>query len=220
MTTNLDPFMQAFVAWAAETKGQMLDVGAAYGVTTLPALAAGASVIANDIDADMLAILASRAPAGSSLRTLTGSIVDGVELPENSLDGVMASRVLHLMRPEDGERAMSNICRWLKPGGKVFIVCETIYCKVFEALIPEYEKRKAAGDKWPGFVPDVRAIVPEVMKKDSVALMNTMDPDILTRFCRDHGLIVERADFCRTSDIPPAIRLDGREDAGVIARKP
>jgi hypothetical protein len=58
------------------------------------------------------------------------------------------------------------------------------------------------------------------MKKDSVAMMNTMDPDILTSFCEEHGLVVESATFLSSPDIPPAIRLDGREDAGVIARKP
>ena len=62
MTSALDPYSLAFTTFAPAAPGPALDIGAAYGIATLAALAGGARVIANDIDARHLDILSSRAP--------------------------------------------------------------------------------------------------------------------------------------------------------------
>ncbi len=63
MTSTLDPYSMAFADFAPAAPGPCLDVGAAYGVASLVALANGARMIANDIDGRHLRILLDRAPA-------------------------------------------------------------------------------------------------------------------------------------------------------------
>jgi hypothetical protein len=62
MTSELSPAAEDFVAHARDARRPLLEVGAAYGNATLPALAAGATVIANDLSSSELAVLASSAP--------------------------------------------------------------------------------------------------------------------------------------------------------------
>ena len=59
MTGTLDPYSMEFVEYASKTMGSVLDIGACYGVATLPALARGARVVATDNDERHLKILGS-----------------------------------------------------------------------------------------------------------------------------------------------------------------
>lgn len=59
MTTNLDPFSEAFVEFSGSCDFPVLEIGAAYGIATTAALSKGASVIANDLDQQHLEYLAA-----------------------------------------------------------------------------------------------------------------------------------------------------------------
>src|SRR5262245_63391132 len=61
MTEEPSPAGEAFIAVAARAGRPLLEVGAAYGNATLPALRAGGTVIANDLSASELGVLASAA---------------------------------------------------------------------------------------------------------------------------------------------------------------
>ena len=63
MTQELDEYNQAFIDYAAQVSGFVLDIGAAYGNTTLEVLLRGGRVIANDLEPRHLDILKSRIPS-------------------------------------------------------------------------------------------------------------------------------------------------------------
>jgi len=50
--------------------------------------------------------------------------------------------------------------------------------------------------------------------------MNLLDPDLLARTCREAGLTVLEAEFIPRPDFAGLGKLDGRENAGVIAVRP
>ena len=60
----IDETTQAYLDFAGQTKGTLLEIAAGYGHIVIKALEAGAGkVFANEIDADQLAIIKSRTPA-------------------------------------------------------------------------------------------------------------------------------------------------------------
>ncbi|HAB16024.1 MAG TPA: hypothetical protein PLX89_00335 [Verrucomicrobiota bacterium] len=91
MTTELSPAAEAFISHARQAQRPLLEVGAAYGNATLPALGTGATVIANDLSLTELAVLAESAPAGSHrhLVLAPARFPQELKLGEGSLSGVL-----------------------------------------------------------------------------------------------------------------------------------
>jgi ubiquinone/menaquinone biosynthesis C-methylase UbiE len=71
-------------------------------------------------------------------------------LPENHFDAILICRVLHFFTGDMIDKSLQQLSRYLKTGGKLFVVCETPYLKNWQSFIPEYDKRIADGIKWPG----------------------------------------------------------------------
>ena len=55
---------------------------------------------------------------------------------------------------------------------------------------------------------------------DGPPFMNLLDPELLSRTCTEAGFTIERASFIDRSDFTGLGRMDGRENAGVLAFKP
>jgi SAM-dependent methyltransferase len=221
MTTWIDPYVEAFIQFAPMAPGPCIDIGAAYGVATLAALATGAEVISCDPDERHLQICAERAPVNEQnrLKLLQGSLPDEIPLEKESVGAIVCSRVLHFLRGDEIERSIQNMFRWLKPNGKVYLIADTPYNQFFKAFQPLYEAQKQRGDPWPGQIDQPSVWIPEKYASCLPNYFHTLDPDILTRVCTTAGFHVERAGFFSRLDYPAEALLDGREGAGIIAYK-
>lgn len=98
-------------------KGCILDVGAGSGYLTIPAAKQiDGTVFAMDIDSRMLGVIEAKAKIErlSNIKLIQGNIED-IPLPDNSVDVVFASLILHEMRsvPE----VLKQIGRVLKTDG-------------------------------------------------------------------------------------------------------
>ncbi|PIU17860.1 MAG: class I SAM-dependent methyltransferase [Elusimicrobia bacterium CG08_land_8_20_14_0_20_59_10] len=220
MTPSPDTFSRAFIEFAPKAPGRSLDIGAAYGVATLPALSSGASVIANDIDERHLKILFNRVPQTnrSRLELVAGEFPDKLDFPAGSLGAVLICRVMHFFDGPRIERAATKVMNWLAPGGKVFVVGETPFIGTARAFFPTYEARLKAGNPWPGVVENVAAHDPK--RSGSLpALFHLLDERILGRVFTAAGFGIERLELFARPDYPADIRLDGRESVGLIAIK-
>lgn len=114
------------------------------------------------------------------------------------------------------EATIQCMAEWLEPGGEVFLITDTPYSGFWSRGAPDYEKRKATGDLWPGFIPDVTIYLPDTARtKTQKRHLNPMDPDILARECVEAGLVVEQAAFSGWPDQPMS-----DAHAGVIAHRP
>jgi SAM-dependent methyltransferase len=219
----VDEITQAYLQFAQQTKGTLLEIGAGYGHLVIKALEAGAGkVFANEIDAGQLAIIKSRTPAElqGKLVCCPGQFPEHLDFPDASFDAVYSARLLHFF---DGDRIRASITalyRWLRPGGRVFLVNDAIYRTVFKSLIPVYERQIAAGHEWPGLIEDVRSCIPESLHPETFpAMMNFMDPAVLTRELRRAGFRVLTAGFYPYTGNFALGRLDGRELAAAIGVK-
>ncbi len=220
MTPSPDAFSRAFIEFAPKAPGRSLDIGAAYGVATLPALRSGASVIANDIDERHLKILFNRVPVEhrARLELAVGEFPDGVNFPAGSLGAVLICRVMHFLDGPQIERAAAKVMNWLTPGGKVFVVGETPFIGTAKAFFPTYEARLKAGHPWPGVVENAAAHDPK--RADSLPkLFHLLDERTLGRVFNAAGFGIERLELFARPEYPADIRLDGRESVGLIAVK-
>ena len=223
MTDYLDEFSQAFVEFSPKAPGPVLDIGAAYGVASLAALRAGANVIANDIDPRHLEILMREAVQKlgedvTCLKLLPGKFPGELACEESSLGAILACRVFHFFDGDTIEQGIHAAFRWLKPGGKFFLVGETPYVGGLQPFVPIYEARRAEGAKWPGYIEDFLKIDPN-RGKDLPKSMHLLDVEVLTRVFQDAGFSIERAHTIARPHFPPGLKLDGRESVGIIGVK-
>ncbi|MFC6286893.1 class I SAM-dependent methyltransferase [Nocardioides sp. GCM10027113] len=106
-------FPAAAAAWLAGTSPvTVLELGAGTGKLTEQLVALGHDVHATDPDGDMLGVLGRKLPA---VRT---SVAGAEEIPaaDRSVDVVVAAQSFHWF---DHERALPEIARILRPGGRV-----------------------------------------------------------------------------------------------------
>lgn len=217
MTTSIDPISQQFIARCHAVKGNHLEIGAAYGNTALRALNQGSMLYVNDIDQRHLDIFARSVPEGlqENFRLLPGKFPSELNIPEHSLASVLIARVLHFFDGHELEHAAQQVRRWLQPGGKLYIVCETPYLKNFTAFIPVYEARRKAQDPWPGRIDNVQAFAPD-RGKALPTFMHFLDPDVLQRVFSQAGFCTEQATLLARTDFPQDLQLDGRESVGYV----
>lgn len=216
MTESLDRVSEAFATFAGDCADEVLDMGCAYGIATQAALDRGARVLAADLDARHLGILAARVPAAQRDRLRTQvARVPQADFPAASFGGILAARVLHFLPPDDFTLTIYKMQQWLRPGGQLFVVCDSPYVGPWRDAAPEYERRKAAGCPWPGFVHDYHRYLPEASRATSPTFMHPMDPDVLRRVCTKVGLEVLEADWLAGGT---RYRSD-RDHAGVVARR-
>ena len=216
----LSKYTRAFVSHARKHGGVVLDIGAGYGVASLPALSARTRVIANDISrAQLDAIRQAAPPRFEQQLTLLEGAFPHFDLEANSLDAVLASHVLHFLEPDAFRAGLKKLQNWLKPGGRVFVLCFTPYHRFMAKMIPDYERALASAEEWPGLTTDSDryALVPGLLPK----IVNLMDPTILAREFMLARFRIERVEFtpCPPDLNPEYFPLDGREWAGLIGYK-
>ena len=97
----IDAVTQAYLNFAVQTKGVLLEIAAGYGHIVIKALEAGAGkVFANEIDAEQLAIIKSRTPAEYSgkLVCCLGQFPEHLDFPDASFDGIYNAQTIPLFR--------------------------------------------------------------------------------------------------------------------------
>lgn len=223
MTENLDIYSKMFVEHAAKVNRPVLDIGAAYGNATIPALKRGSKVIANDLDIRHLQILQQYCPNEfrDNLKLLPGKFPDEIELEDNILDGALICRVFHFMTGEMIEKALKKIYKILTKKGKLFIICESPYIKVWAKFIPIFEKRRQEGVKWPGFIDNLKEYCfAEQYIHNLPEKVNWFDTNTMAKAVIQAEFEIEKLSYIdRRGVFPDDVLLDGKESVGVIAVK-
>jgi SAM-dependent methyltransferase len=217
MSDTMNYYSEQFAEYAGKIDTEVLDIGCAYGIASQAALKHGARVLACDMDERHLQILLQETPheMHDRLRTSVGILPD-VDFPDNSFGAIHCSRVLHFLLSAEIRESLDKMYRWLIPGGRLFLVADTPYTGFWFSTAPEYERRKADGDEWPGFIEDISPLFESGQYPEGMLpYLNPLDPDILSRECRRTGLVVEIAEFIGRDG-----SREGRHHAGLIAHKP
>jgi ubiquinone/menaquinone biosynthesis C-methylase UbiE len=98
---------------------EVLEIGCGTGTTAIAHAPYVGHILATDLAPRMIEIATDKAAAANIDNvTFKASSVEALDLPDASIDAVMAHNLLHLL--EDREAAIADIHRVLKPGG-VFV---------------------------------------------------------------------------------------------------
>ncbi|MDF1646615.1 MAG: class I SAM-dependent methyltransferase [Legionellaceae bacterium] len=225
MTTRaIDAFSKAFINAAKQSAlegGQVLEIGAAYGVTSLEALRHGATVFCNDLEPAHLAIVKKdHLQFGKGhLIAIPGAFPDEFIFKPQSFDAIFISRVLHFFSGEEVIKALQTARTWLKPQGRLFLVNETPFLSNWHAFLGEYERRKKSGERWPGLIND-----PSEYEKGTTYLASlpdkihffdkeTLERALLEAGFKKEGFHVEYMN--RAGQFPPAILMPEKQQESV-----
>lgn len=221
-SNELNELSALFVEFCAGVERPVLDIGAALGVATLEALAAGATVIANDLEGSHLAEIGRSAPPESARRLvlIPARFPRQLHFAAASLGAVHASNVFHFLTGVQLAQGMSSIAHWLTPGGKVFVQASTPWQRPFAGFVDTFEARLRAGEPWPGWMEDTREYSSHRRLSQIPPSIHLLDAGTLRAVAEGAGLRVERAWHYRRRDLPASLFLDGRECAGLIAVRP
>lgn len=224
MTKIFDCYTKDFIQYAKtlERDSHVAELGAAYGAVTQKLLNISLKVTVNDLDDRHINILLNSLSKNKkdNLSIVVGRIPNEVDFPENTFDAILAARVLQYLMPKDFVLALKKIKKWLKPGGKLFVVSKTPYIKILENFVPLYEKRKRMDLRWPGVIQNLQKYyVDETISHILPRSIHVFDPDILIRACDECGFLIERCSFIDRNDFPSDIKLSGREEVGLVATK-
>lgn len=223
-TYKLSFIGEQFVTFSSFPHKKVMDVGAAFGVATLPILEKGAKVIAVDIEKTHLESIEEKAQSkglSDNLQTICQKIQD-IVIPDNSLDAIYISQVLPFLTGQEIEDTITKIKKWLKPQGKLFIVSFTPYIEHSISYAPVFEEKRKNKEKWPGYIKD--------LKKYSTGnpIANHLPPSIhhidekdLAMALFNHNFMIEHLSYFgdEANDLPYGIKYDGRERIGVVAKR-
>ena len=222
-TYQLTHVAQAFIDYAAQATLPVVDIGAAYGVATIPLLEKGASVIAIDLSQDHLDQLSANvAEADRARLTLLNGRFPDIALPSTPVAAVYLSQVLPFLTPDEVQQGARVLHEWLDPGGKVFVVSFTPYLAHVADYIPVYEEKKANGALFAGYVEELdRYCSDNYIRSQLPNKINHLDEDDLRDTFTRAGFIIEHLTTFgdKNNDLPLGIKFDDRERVGMIAVK-
>jgi 2-polyprenyl-3-methyl-5-hydroxy-6-metoxy-1,4-benzoquinol methylase len=222
MTKEPAPVALKFAEHAGRARCPVLEIGAAYGNASYPALEAGGTVIACDLAEDELAQLRAPVPRDMQKRLITipARFPEQLHFTAGSLSAVLAAQVLHFFDGPAVQSALASVFRWLEPGdGRLYLVVMTPQLSYYVKFLPEFQRRKAQDDPWPGTF-DPRLVATPDWRDRLPPLVNLFDADILRRAVQEAGFVIEHLEpFCYR-DFPEKHRTNGQEFLGLVARKP
>jgi hypothetical protein len=119
--------------------------------------------------------------------------------------------------PEELKLTLEKMYNWLQPGGKIYLITDTCFSGPWKKYLPEFDRKKAEGDPFPGFIEDALQCLPvSKLPKGMTPHMNCLDPDTLARECKLAGFEIIEADFLGPARSEAKYAKD---HAGIIAIK-
>ena len=222
-----DPYTREFIEYSATAARPVMEIGAAYGVAAASVLRSGGRIIVNDLDPHHLHVLYEQTPQAlrEQLHLMPGSCVDGIEVAEGSVSAILCARVFHFFDSSMISTCLNRFHRWLAPGGKIFIVADSVFHGMNQEIYPDFLVRKAAGHPTPGWVSlknnqrlemqknreEIQRAMPEYF--------NFLDLETLAPLFKDAGFLVESAGYFNPEYYYDVSLWDGREGVGMVGLK-
>ena len=199
-TTSVLGLSDEFASYASTCGLPVLDIGCAYGETSIVALKRGAKcVIANEVEDDFLSIIAKDKRLTDEDRQKfyfkVGKLPDGIDFSENSLGAIHMSRVLHFFHPEEIERLFEKVKKWLVPNGRFYILTASPYHYCTTGFGKIYDERYENGMEWPGEVNDFTVNSGQQFATKAPTYLHEIDPRVLFRVAVKHGFLVKKIEL-------------------------
>lgn len=204
--------VKALAAAGVQAGRTAADLGAGTGFVTQALLDAGLTVFAVDQSPAMLAELRARFPAADQERRLHAleGAAERLPLPDASVDCAFANMLLH--HANDPARAIAEMARILKPGGRLVITD-----------LDQHDRRELLDeqhDRWPGFARGDVARWLEAAGLDAVAVDACGERCCADTGCADSACSVSPMAGCASVDSASAAPRAGVSIFLACGRKP
>lgn len=210
-----------FIAQQEVVSPAVIDIGVGLGVATLPALRAGAFVIANDISEEHLYLVGARASTEGfhdRIRLLKAKLPN---LPKiEPVDAVHCSNVLHFLSTEEILLAANWMFRFVRPDGHIFIQTISPFAGHFRDFLPVYNYRKRNCVEFAGEMTNAKSFVLPTLREMIPIFINVMESEFLASIFSKVGFKIIYCDYYSRAGLPEPCRLDGRENLGLVAFRP
>ena len=186
------PLSQEFVLFSSNSKYPVLDIGAAYGLTSINALKNGATVICNEKEKKQLEyichIKSITQEEKKRLYLKHGSILE-IDFPKESLGAIHMSRVMHFFKPNEVELFFQKAYNWLIPNGRIYIITMSQYHYGNpEGFSDYYNKEIKKGTEFPGMINDYKF-------KNEKYVLHAIDPTVMVRLANKYGFICKKIEL-------------------------
>ena len=194
---NPHPLSQEFVSFSSTIKSPVLDIGAAFGLTSINALKKGATVICNEKEKKQLEyichIKSITDEEKKRLYLKHGSILE-IDFPNNSLGAIHISRVMHFFKPNEVELFFQKAYNWLIPNGRLYIITMSQYHYANPKGFSEfYNNEIKKGVEFPGMINDYKF-------KDEKYVLHAIDPVVMMRVGNKYGFICKKIELSGGKD--------------------
>ena len=194
---NPHPLSQEFVSFSSTIKSPVLDIGAAFGLTSINALKKGATVICNEKEKKQLEyichIKSITDEEKKRLYLKHGSILE-IDFPNNSLGAIHISRVMHFFKPNEVELFSQKAYNWLIPNGRLYIITMSQYNYANPKGFSEfYNNEIKKGVEFPGMINDYKF-------KDEKYVLHAIDPVVMMRVGNKYGFICKKIELSGGKD--------------------
>lgn len=218
MKEELDEYSREFLEVASRSDKPVLEIGTAYGWVALQVLKRGATLIANDISEEHLSILLKNTPKDylDKLFLIPGAFPRKVNLPDESVSAVLASRVFHFLKGMSVEEGFRKIYKFLVPGGRFyFTACSFYHYSVREKMYNVFSDRISQGRKWPGIIYNQRENAPDHAPYVQ-DIFHVFDIPQFEKLLPKHGFRIDRISLF---DYPNDTDSNGKGHVGFVATK-
>jgi len=127
-------------------------------------------------------------------RLICDSLPHLKRLKADSFRSILCAQTLHYLKPKDFETALARFHELLKKDGTLYITMGSPYLEVYQGFADEYAKRFAAGDRFPGYMEDVKRWHPQGIGHN-LGFFLFFDPVALERIVSEFGFKVQRSFF-------------------------
>ena len=194
---NPHPLSQEFVSFSSTIKSPVLDIGAAFGLTSINALKKGATVICNEKEKKQLEyichIKSITDEEKKRLYLKHGSILE-IDFPNNSLGAIHISRVMHFFKQNEVELFFQKAYNWLIPNGRLYIITMSQYHYANPKGFSEfYNNEIKKGVEFPGMINDYKF-------KDEKYVLHAIDPVVMMRVGNKYGFICKKIELSGGKD--------------------
>jgi len=217
---------------------RVLEIGGAYGKVMIEVLKKHPNTVyhLNDIEEKHLFIAANEAilqkieeSALKNIRLLAFDISEKTDVEEHDIiekyDAILVARVLHFLSPFQITIAIKNLYNMLKSEGRVYVIAVSPYVKRYESFIPEYERRLANNEQFPGYVESLQKwLNKDVTSASQIASISEgpfmfFDKNFLETIFQKNNFKIKKCEFMELGYYSTSWSLDDREYVTLVAEK-
>jgi len=216
----IDRFTKDFVIFAVENKERRcLEIGAGFANLSLEVLRQGGKVVINDLERKHLDVVRKRIPKilRPNAELVVGAFPNELNFTDKSLDAVFC-RVFQFLNGKEIEHGLAKIKRWLKPGGKLYVVAPSIHMtSVNKRVYKSFIMKRKAKDPWPGLNVPTKEIYPSDVAYNMPERVHVFDLDTLVNVMIRTDFDVQRVSYFDKFNRLNSINGTDKQSIGIIA---